>query len=119
MRVDQAGHQGPAIAIDDDGIGAAIYRDGLGRDLFDLVAANQDVCRRGQRVALAVEDAHVLEQHRSFRGLGGRAVHRGYDKERDQSDEAGVAPHDILRFARDLRLTVSSRGDAVGWAKAR
>ena len=38
---------GAAASIDDGGTGAAIYRNVAGRDLFDLVAPHQNVCRRG------------------------------------------------------------------------
>src|SRR5207253_839957 len=45
-------------------IGAAIGRNWRRRNALDLVAADEHIGRRGQRRALAVEHAHVLEQHR-------------------------------------------------------
>ena len=73
--VDQAGHQGLAAAVDDDGVGAAVGGDGIGGDFLDLVAADQHVGRGGKRVGFPVEDADVLEQGDT--GGAGAARRRG------------------------------------------
>ena len=45
VHVDQAGHEGAAVAVDDFGGGAAVGGNRVGGDLFDLVAADEDVAR--------------------------------------------------------------------------
>ena len=85
MIVDQAGHQRASAARDDASVRSAIDRDGLGRDCLNLVAAHQNVGGRGERGALAIEDAHVLEQRDSAARL--RTVLRAHGGWQSDSHE--------------------------------
>ncbi len=69
--VDQAGHQRAAAAVDDARVGPAVDRDRLRGDALDDVAPDQHIGGRRERRALAVEDAHVLEQRGSAARRGG------------------------------------------------
>ena len=62
VHVDQPGHQRAPAAVDDLGVGAAIGWNRICRDLLDRVPADENVHAGAQRVALAVEDADVLEE---------------------------------------------------------
>ncbi len=91
VRVDQAWHQRAPAPVDDRGTGGGRDRR---PDASDDVALDQDVGRTRQRVGRAVEDAHVLEQHRGARGwcgVGGlgrrRRTRQGDERQRGQGHD--------------------------------
>lgn len=121
MRVDQAGHQCAAAAIDDAAIAAAIEGDGRCRDVFDFVAPHQNTGRCGERGALAIEDTHVLEQCgggvrllaglRSGRGRQPRPCnHQGGDK-----SASGQQSHAIISQMEAAFLRVTSLSNSIGF----
>ena len=101
MRVDQARHQRASAAVDDACVGPTVDRDRLRRDALDHVAADQHIGGRRERRALAIEDAHVLEQRdsaarrRGSRGLGPnvavRFQCRGADERRCARQDGAAA----------------------------
>ncbi len=87
VHVDQARHERAPAPVDDDGGGAAIGRDGRGRDAFDAVATHEHERRRREGAALAVEDADVLEQRDGRRGRCGDRLRDGRQRERRSKRE--------------------------------
>jgi hypothetical protein len=59
VRVDQAGHQGPAAAVDPRRTLGGDRLHGYG---LDEIASHQDIRRRREFRTASVEDPHVLEQ---------------------------------------------------------
>src|SRR5262249_51136238 len=62
VRVDQAGHEGAPVCVDD---GCLLRDRAVAADLLDLVTDDEDGRGRGELVRLAVEHLHVLEQGRA------------------------------------------------------
>jgi len=88
MSVDRAWHQRAAAAGNSRHRRPRRRGDRRSRDRLDRVAHHQHVRWRRQPVALAIEDAHVLEQH--GRHLGGRfrlcGNNAGRSKRRQQAE---------------------------------
>src|SRR5262249_36546327 len=74
MPVDEARHERTATTGYDLCWRITLGWERILRDLLDRVAANKNVHARGELVALAVEDANVLEQCECRRLLGVRGV---------------------------------------------
>ena len=90
MRVGQAGHQGPAAAVDDPGGRAAIDGDRRLGNSFDQVAANQHVGRFGQGRALAVEDSDIVEERHGRGALLGAC---GACRENEHAGQESPTPN--------------------------
>ena len=92
MRVDETRHERTPTTGYDLSRGVPIDRNGVFRDLFDRVAADENVHVRAELLALAVEDADVLE-HCECGWLGGV---RGMYETKYSREGRNSAKHRIL-----------------------
>src|SRR5262249_24601935 len=123
------GHQHPAAACYDLGVGTAIGRDGTGRDLFNDVAPDQNAGRSRKRRMRAVKYPDVLDdgdgrallrvrRHGPHGGCGCNAACKSEESATAENTHVSSTPRIIaLRdYCRTIRLwNLPSRARLRGW----